>query len=509
MITPVIALTVGHRPRLGTGRFRVIVVVAAAAAVVVAASQLLDSTLFPVSGSVDVAHHLQLVQWIADHGGVPSHPTENLESMWAYPFGIHAIAALTSRVLGMDPIRAMNLAGFASLAMLAAALTALGAALADSVVRKVSRPILWAGSLVAVVGLLLGHQFFVDLLTRDYFLAQAFGMYLLVVSLLFAVEAPHDERFVWLSALSGAALVFAYPLFVPVLAVSLLPIAVARWRTVGGRGAIRWTVLVSVPTVLAGIVYLPGRTGAGQEILNNEGAIAPVTFDALGGSPLVVLMVVGTALIISVFLLRRQWALLAVPAGIVAAVIGRAALERLSAEDFGSKYQATKYLHVAWLLGLSTAPIAVVAALNALASRWALIAASIRRSGFVAAAACGLLIFVGFGPRYNTRTPVLPQSEYEAALWARENMTVDRIDVAEQGVGPYLIWMVVFGRPFEQSFAYLGPPADNVAAWLQGTGPYLLLSNAAELAQVTASGTQIRVVHQVDTSMIIERIPGS
>ena len=63
-----------------------------------AISQTLDDSLLPTSSSIDVAYHLSLVQWITDHGAVPSRVDGSLHVMGVYPFGAHLVAAIPAKL---------------------------------------------------------------------------------------------------------------------------------------------------------------------------------------------------------------------------------------------------------------------------------------------------------------------------------------------------------------------------------------------------------------------------
>lgn len=506
MIIPVVLRPRSHPFR--PVRHRLSVVGTAGGAVAVAASQVLDSTLFPVSTGVDVAHHLTLVRWITEHGGVPSTYTSNLGEMYVYPFGAHSIAAVIAKVGSIDPIRAMNLTGYVILGLLAAAVATLAAAVARHAVRGVSQPVVWATSVMAVGGLFMGHQFFFDALGSDYFLGQIFGMYLLVVGVMFAIEGFDDVGHLWLAAVAGAALVFAYPLYLPVLATAFAVVVVALWARGRMRRALHGGALLAGPTLVASIAFFPGRTEIGRAILNNEGAIRPVTMSALGGWPLVLLMAGGAAVLILTAVRGRHWRLLTVPACVTAAVICRVALTELSSSDFGSRYQATKYVYAAWLFGLAMVPTTVTVALKSMAQKWRPLAGWLRRPQFVLLACVALLVYVGFGPLYAARNPIVTQSEYVVASWAASHLDVAEIEIADQNSGAYLMWVAVLDRPRDQdALDLLAPPTDNrLVEWVSGESTYLMVNDAAEMTAV-AELEDIEVVFQVDQAAIVERRP--
>lgn len=484
---------------------RYVALAGTSAMVITAASQMLDSTLFPISDSVDAAHHLTLVRWIADRGGVPSQYTSNLGEMYAYPFGVHSITAVVARLFRIDTLRAMNMMGFLVLVLLACALVALAVRLTELVSSSIRHTITWSCSVIVPIGLLVGHQYFFDTITRSYFIAQLLGMYLVAGCLLFVTVAPGSFRWNYLASLAAAALVVSYPLYLPLAAVVLLAASLSQWHRLGWWPGLRTALSVAIAPLITMVVFLPGRTSAGRVILNHEGYIPPTTLAGLGGLALVTLMVAGCVVTTILAARTRNVIALAVPAVVFSAIASKWMLEQLSGADFGSRYQAEKFVYAAWSIALVMTPIPVALGASWACGRWPRLRMS--HVDPVALSFIAAVAWVGFGPRYQASPTIVSQADYETALWAKDNLDVDELSIANQGGGPYLLWVAVLGRDrFPDAGAYIGEPRDMVAEWLASGADYLLVDDEQDLAQIAAAGVPYRVLFAIDRSAVIERL---
>ena len=176
----------------------------------------------------------------------------------------------------------------------------------------------------------------------DYFLGQVLGLYLVVTIVLFLLEATTDDRSLWLAVIATAALIFAYPLFLPAAAVAFVPLLVDRLRPGRWRTGAPMAPASAGLLVVTALLFFPGRISVGRDILNREGMITPFDVARVGGPATLGLSVAGAVLACVLAVRRRRWLTLAVPLAIAGALAERFGLVNMKSSDFGSTYQATK-----------------------------------------------------------------------------------------------------------------------------------------------------------------------
>jgi hypothetical protein len=479
---------------------RMLAVGAAFASAVVLASQQLDSSLLPIANSPDVAHHAALIRWISLNGRVPTAPSANLGEMVAYPFGSHILAALGSRVFGVEPVRAMNIVAFAMLGLVAAAIWSVSSRLGALAFPHSSSSVVYSAALVSTLGLIMAPTYWSSAVTGDFFFAQVCGLYLTMVCVLFALEGG-TGRATWASTIAAAALVFAYPLFIPIAAIVLAVLFLLRWRHAGLISGLRFMTISLGLVVVSAVLFLPGRTDTGEAILNNEGGIAPVTVANLGGPVLLALCIVG-AMISAVLAVRsrRFVLLLTVLTGIAAIVIRFAISASKNAGHLGSKYQATKFVFVAFYSGLAMAPLAVLGLLfiGAWAIRWRRDndrgAARDGSSALVGLSTTALIGLLGFGPRFAQGSPPLDPDVLAVARWAMDHVDAQQVDPGIPGGGGYLVWVGVLGRDrTPRSLDRYSATFDVVADWTRSPDEYIIV-NCAAVAVVEAAGRPVTLI---------------
>jgi len=494
---------------------RILVTLAAFAVGVVAASQLLTSSLLPVSTSVDAAHHLILIDAIREHGSLPTSSAGNLTIMGAYPFGAHLIAAVSSAVFRLDPTRAMNLVGFAILALIAAAIAGIGARVGQLVFPSVRRDIVYAATVVCTIGLVIAPVYWTrTIVTGDYFFGQILGLYLAMAVVLFVVESRSDPRLGWLAVIAAMALVFSYTLYLPVALLALVMVGVQCQRDYGWRRAVRIaaTSIVAISVSLA--LFLPGRAGLGKSLLNQEGGITSPTVARLGGPLLLALCVIGGLVAAVTGVRRRQFVLLApVVAGLGAVLCRLTLLKGKEGGHFGSVYYATKFVYAAFYCGLALSPVALVGAvamtrrLSARLARYIEVAPRERGSLLTALSALGLLFFVGFGPRYAQGVTSVVPDDFAVARWASAHVDPAQVDVRVSYVGGYYLWVGVLDHGIGMdSLTHFGNPYApvNVSDWTSSQFQYVLLP-CARVPEIDATGQATHLVFQSGTSCLLGR----
>ena len=508
----VLLVRLGLLPSVRLDASQVLITLAALGVGVATASQILTSSLLPVSESVDAAHHLILVNTIREHGALPTSSAGNLTVMGAYPFGAHLLAAVSSAVLRLDTTRAMNLVGFAILALIAVAIAGIGARLGQLAFPAVRREIVHAAAVVGVVGLVIAPVYWTQTIVRyDYFLGQILGMYLTMAVILFVVASRSDPRLVWLAVIAAMVLVFSYTLYLPVALLAIAVVVVERQRASGWRDAARFAATCIAAVGVSVALFLPGRTEVGKVALDQEGGITPATLARLGGPFMIALCLVG-ALVATVKGVRhRQFLLLApVAAGVGAVLCRLTLLKGKESGRFGSVYYATKFVYLALYCGLALSPVAIVGAValfRRLSARLAeyIESTSGERSLLSAVSALGLLFFVGFGPRYPQGVTAVVPDDFAVARWAADHVDPDQVDVRVSYFGGYYLWVGVLNHGIgTESLGHFGNPNAPVNDWISSPYQYVLLP-CARAPEVDPAGVATHLVFQSGTSCLLGR----
>jgi hypothetical protein len=503
---PTIRRLVRRNLRIAIQPARLASSVTAIGAIAVVGLRVIDSDVLPTSGSVDVAHHLALTEWILHHGALPVHPTSNLVEMTYYPFGVHLLTAATVRITTISPLQAMTVVSVGLLALTASALVVAGARITSLVTGRPPSTLTWGISLLSVLGLLTASSYSFEMFCSDFFFGQIFGLYLVVVALMFVVDHdtgdPHAPRH---AVLAGVALVFAYPLFMPAYLALMLPTIPDLARRAGWRSAARYTVVAAATLGVAVALFLPGRLTTGVEILDNNGAIGTVELAGLGGIGTMTLASLGV-LSCGIGIAKRRWLAATVPLGIAMALLECGAIQWLQSSVAGSQYQAIKLVYVALYLGFAATPAAIGALWSAVRSRLTWLR-QLDDAWWATAILCvGLIFLAAVDTDFHREPASVDPSDYSLAVWAQSHLDTQEIDELSPGAGAYIIWVGILGRPRSILAAYfLTGQCDHLDDWIDSRAPYFLASSSAQLDEIRSAGVPYTVVHRIGQSVLIHR----
>ncbi len=475
--------------RLDLEPARLLVTVIAFGIVAIIVDRIIGLVLIPTSTSVDIAHHLALTDWIVREGALPNKPSPNLNEMVSYPFGVHLLSAVTVKALGIAPLKAMTLVGFGLLGFLASALVGIAGRLADQLGFTL-RPVLkWSTALLCTTALLFASHYSIGLLDQDYFFAQVFGLYLLVATAFFLLDTSHDVN-PWSIAASGAALIYAYPLYFPIFIAMWLPGVIHRPR--------KFALFTGLCFLAAASLFLPGRLATGISILNNNGGTIPITIARLGGGIVLIPCLIGVATCLFYGCRRALWPVLTIPFGVIAALAEALAVLFFTGSVGGSTYQALKLVYAALYIAFGTLPIVVFMALRYLNSRAIITILAPLTAG-------ALVILSVFSVDLRRQPPVISSEEYQLAQWTANTFPRSEVDVLIPGIPGYILWVGIFGQPRNIIAAtYLSSGCNLLDHWIEDGKPYLIFL-PSQSESVQASGQRFTVVQTNGDAVLIHR----
>jgi hypothetical protein len=402
--------------------------------------------LLPGSGS-DLAHHLQLVDYLDRHGRLPHDPAVEayLGEMSHYTPGVHLLASLTGRWFRTDgfhaiyPIVALSVALKAGLLFLVAVRVLRSAA---ARARPAPHARLAADSVpfavAAVAMLFLPYTFFAGSFARFSYVAQ-------IVSELFAVMmwwalTVWDERpslvAAAIFAVSAPAAFLTWPIWIGPPLVVLVVVVLSRPDSPIEEK--RWTLTIAVaPLAAVALLHAGGRLGWTGIVATTADTPLPAPRDF--GWPFLALAAAGTLVVAATRSARTTALLIGASVAQTLALYAAATIGGASVP-----YMAIKMAY--WVIY----PLSVAGAL-ALASVWRAAAGTGRPRAFQWIPWAIALVFVaaaaGQVRRFPVRTPVVSESLYEAGRWARDHLDPSCVDyVVGDDNTAYWLHLAVLGN---------------------------------------------------------------
>ncbi len=433
-------------------------------------------------GGADLAHHLQLVDYVDRHWRLVHDPSIEayLGEMVHYTPGAHLLASLAGRSAGTD--------GFHAIYSVLAVSVALKAGLIFLIARRSVEGSL-PFSVAAPILLLLPEVFFLESFTRYSYIPQVVSE-CFAVSAWWAVVAWNDRpspQALAIFAVSAAASFLTWPIFAgpPVVALTAI---IALKRDVNVRTRAKAFVAATAPVVFVAIAHATGRLGWAGIVKTSADMTAP------GWSsfswPLLVLAVAGVAITIG---RRRPLVTVFLTAAIAIQALALFFLARN--DDAAVPYMAIK---MGYLL---IYPLAVFAAV-AIATVWSFTAGRIpgKRLETIAAwaalAAFGLLVARGTFP-IPRQKPTVSESLSLAGRWAREHVSdpacVDYI-VSDNHTAYWLHLAVLGNRRMSARTAddKTFDPREQIIRWINPGGlPYAVADLAAVPKDVLAENDEL------------------
>ena len=379
--------------------------------------------LLPRGGGSDLAHHLQLIDFIDRHWILSRdvEVTALIGGMVNYTPGSHLLASLMGAWTGRDGLHAL----YSVLAMT----VALKAGLVFLIVRRmpIDRALSVPAAIVAVLLLFVPYDYFVGSFERASFFAQAVAE-LFAVGMWWALVVWHERTSVVeggessfeptvLFALFGVGVVLTWPVWTgpPVLAFLIL---VARLRDVRLSTRLRHCAIALVPIAIAAAIHAYGRADA-VAILQTGGSAFRPTLDRLGW-PFILLSAAGIVLALPKRDLRVTALLLG---AIVLQAVGLLIVARSGGAE--SPYLALKMMH------LAIYPLSVLAAaafaIMVRSAGMRLHASFAGRAAWVVVAAGLLATTVRFATMERP-SPAITENAFRAGEWARDHVPVSCIE---------------------------------------------------------------------------------
>jgi hypothetical protein len=400
-------------------------------------------SLLPLGGGSDLAHHLQLVDYIERHCRLPGASTEPLlGGMVSYTPGAHLLASILGRWARRDGLHAMY--------PILAASAALKAAIVFLIARRLMPDdrLRTPAAVAAALLLFLPFDYFVGPFVRASFFAQALSA---------------NAAAVFASAGVGAFLTWPVWIGPPVLALLM-----TCWRH---RESPSWRTapLALVPIAAVAAVHMFGRVESAAIVQAGGSTFLPTM--ARFSWPFVSLAVIGSMLVIRERRVRTTWLLL-----------GAIALQAIAlfvlAVQHGSEspYMALKMVNYA------VYPMSVFAAM-AIAGACGLLArfASDTRVAYACWAivlllAAGVVRTIASGP---PQTPAITEDLSRAGTWARTHVPAACVEyLVPQPHAAYWLHHAVLANP---SYPPAGAPVrafeyrDAVVRWITRTSfPYAI-----------------------------------
>lgn len=431
--------------------------------------------LLPPGGGSDLAHHLQLIDYIDRHWRLVHDPTveQSLGEMIHYTPGVHLLSSLVGRWIGRDGFHAVYLVTAVSVAIkagfvfLIAKRTAGVNGTAGLKARTTTDGAATLVGILAVLLLFLPRTFFIGSFARYSYLAQVVSE-MFAVAMWWALIAWNDHpsaRPIVFFALAGVGTFLTWPIWIgpPLVVLALL----AFFRT---GETLRTVALGGLPIALVAALHTARHLGLVGIVRADTDMPLPRWSDF--STPFIVLSLAGIAI---VALARRgrvtAWLLLA------CVVQGVALYGVAAANGAVVPYMAIKMLYFAIY------PLAVAGALAA-AAAWGLVRS---RAGSTFRRFEGVLswttivvvaIVIGYSTiRMPMRKPAVSESLYLAGEWARVHVDPACVDyiVPRDDTAYWLHLSVLGNRRISERTADDSTfiPRDAIIRWINHGGlPY-------------------------------------
>jgi hypothetical protein len=453
-----------------------------------------DASLYPTSGSVDVAWHYAVLQNLFYNGQVPSgmdHPAVSfLHEMALYPFGAHVNAGVVAEALNVQPLMAMTLFVYSIMALSVTLVFELARRAIRETWPRSSEGAAVSAAVTAALAFLAMTRFTEGMVLADYFFAQVVGIYLLLVGALGLQDYFSRGSRVGLgtSAIASVLLVLTYPTYclIPIGTVALLVLVRHRWHWR------KWGAIVPVAagTIFGLLMFFPGRTWLlTRTSIDYEGGAAGFSLANVGGPLVVALFAVGLAVAVSAWVRRRG-----VEAGVLVVIVLVATLQLAGmfllkrTIGIGSYYTVSKLVYVISWLALPLVGVGAFATASALLKKRLLRtrkAGTFMALGLVAVVVAWAVLLV---PEVGV-LPVVDPDGYVIAQRARTEIDASgQFGMAEGGTGSFLLYLGVMNQPRDTyALSLLTPDIDLVQHWLDSPDKrFLVTTNAPALAQVIA-----------------------
>jgi hypothetical protein len=422
--------------------------------------------LLPLGGGSDLAHHLQLVDYIERQWRLPQGPlaVQLIGGMVSYTPGVHLLAALVGNWTGRDGLHAIY------------PVLAFSAAVKAGIVFLIAQRLLppdraaMASAVAASLLLFLPFDYFVGTFVRASFFAQALSEMFAVAmwwALVVWSERPSTKAAA-IYPLAGMGVFLTWPVWIgpPVLALMAL-----LWMRRPGLW-LRHAALALIPIAIVALAHTAGRTESAAIVQTGGSTFLPTI--ARFSWPFLVLSILGFA-----FTIRRRE--LHVTFILLAAIALQAAALFVVARRAGAEmpYMALKMMHLAVYPMAVLAAIAIQVCCRALIER-ATSARLVRwLPGDPAAWVCWAIVIVlsaavlrivAAGP---PQTPIITEDLFLAGRWARLHVPTRCIEyLVPQDASAYWLHHAVLGNP---SYPPSGTPTpvfsyrDAVVRWITRT----------------------------------------
>ncbi len=380
-------------------------------------------SLLPMGISVDAAHHMQLVDWLATQRALP--PITNatrglLGEMNAYPAGFALLVLAAARAAGQPALEILYPSAAIVGGLVAGVVVALAAGPCSA-----TQPRAWQ-ALLLLAGplLLLTHTtFFMDAYLDQSYYTMLFGVLLTLLAFGHALALPR-----WPLAaaaqlgLTLAALASTYPLWVPLPAALAVLVLLRRSH---GTQMLWQAALAFGPPVLMGVLDVLPRSRAGQAVLAHQGLVALPTLARL--APILLALLGGVVLLAA----RRSRGLLGA-AGVV--LLAALVLAALASTGRVANYHAYKLLFV--LTPLACAIVSAAALALAARPRWVWL---------FGGAALGVALASGLATQSPPRIQLVSPDLVAAARWLRANdpEAATRAPVLGTSLAPLAYWVQI------------------------------------------------------------------
>ena len=466
--------------------------------------------VLPPGGGADLAHHLQLVDYIDRHWRLVHDPTVEwyLGEMVHYTPGAHLLASLFGRWMGADGFHAVYAVMAIAVAIKVGFVFLIARRMIAGEIRLKPDPTREPDStrepdprrepdstsiafgLVAVILLFLPRAFFVGSFVRYSYIAQ-------VVSELFAVviwwvlvvwDQRPSVKALALFAISGVAAFLTWPIWIgPPLAV--LAILAIRRADLSITGKLKMLALGGVPIAIVAVIHAVGRLGWAKIVGTDANVPLPAWSDFTWW-----FLGLSAAGVIAVVVNRRGRA--------TAWLLGACALQAAALFAIAKANGAVVPYMAIKMAYLVIYPLAVAGAF-AVALAWQAAARATGVSRFAAWLAWALVVVLGFfigrhALRAPIQKPLVSESLYRAGEWARAHVEPACVDyiVPHDNTAYWLHLSVLGNRRMSERTAddRTFITRDAIIRWINqgglpyavadlGTVPKDVLSSTDELAR--------------------------
>jgi hypothetical protein len=413
--------------------------------------------LLPRGGGSDLAHHLQLIDFI-DRQRMLSREadvTALIGGMVNYTPGSHLLASLVGAWTGRDGLHALY--------FVLALVSALKAGIVFLVVRRLPLDPALSGpaAIGAVLVLFVPYDYFLGSFERASFFAQAIAE-LFAVGMWWALVVWDERPSVapmLLCALFGMTVVLTWPVWIGPPCLVLLILFAAR-RDVGFSTRLAHSTVALVPVALIAGAHAYGRADA-VAILQTGGSAFRPTLSRLGW-PFVLLGSTGILLAAGNRVFRVTTLLLA---AIALQAVGLLVVARSGGAE--SPYLALKMMHFAIYPLAALSAVALAAAVRRSTSR--LDAALTGRTGWGLVGAAAIATTASFAA-VDRPAPPITEEVFRAGQWARDHVPVACVEyLVPKDATSYWLHLAVL-RNGMQPPRGAAPPAfdftDAIVRWL-------------------------------------------